>query len=58
MKLIFASLFTLIAFNFGYSQSQELEDISLEMLRETQSPSDSSAVAEVLYEKEKYPFLY
>jgi transglutaminase-like putative cysteine protease len=56
MKLIFASLFTLIAFNFGYSQSQELEDISLEMLRETQSPSDSSAVAEVLYEKGKISF--
>ncbi|PKG41166.1 transglutaminase domain-containing protein [Psychroflexus sp. MES1-P1E] len=56
MKLIFALLLTLLAFNFNYSQSQELEDISLEMLRETQSPSDSSAVAEVLYEKGKISF--
>ena len=56
MKLIFALLFTLLTFNFGYSQSQELEDITLEMLREAQSPSDSSAVAEVLYEKGKISF--
>ncbi|SDG54317.1 DUF3857 domain-containing protein [Psychroflexus sediminis] len=50
------SILFLFITTISFSQAKELEDVTLEMLRETQSPTDSSAVAEVLYEKAEIRF--
>lgn len=55
----FDYLFLLIfSFNnlFAQPQPQELEDVTLEMLQERQSRLDSTAAAEVLYEKGEVSF--
>ena len=41
----------------GFSQPRELEDITVEMLKSTQSEIDSTASAEVLHEKGKVSFM-
>lgn len=51
MKTFVTSTLFILLSTLIYSQSQELEDVSLEMLRETKSKKDSTAAAEVLYEK-------
>lgn len=58
-KMIKKILFTIcIASTYiGFSQPHELEDISVEMLKSTQSEIDSTASAEVLYEKGKVSFM-
>jgi hypothetical protein len=56
MKFLSLFFFLLTFTNLSFSQVQELEDVTLEMLRETTSPVDSSAVAEVLYEKGEVSF--
>ncbi|MBZ9651113.1 transglutaminase domain-containing protein [Psychroflexus montanilacus] len=56
MKFFFTSLLVVLFFNLNHSQSKELEDITLEMLWETDSPNDEDGVAEVLYEKGEISF--
>jgi len=56
MKKITLLLFLICAISLLEAQTQDLEDITLEMLREKQSSLDSSAVAEVLYEKGNVSF--
>ncbi|WP_240032172.1 DUF3857 domain-containing protein [Psychroflexus aestuariivivens] len=54
-KILF--LICLVSTCIGFSQPQELEDITVEMLKSTQSEIDSTASAEVLYEKGKISFI-
>ncbi len=56
MKLIYTSFLVLFYFNLTLSQTKPFEDITLDMLRETQSTLDSTTSAEVLYNKGEISF--
>lgn len=51
MKNLLSPIFLVLFMAQSFSQIQELEEVIVEMLEETQSPTDEFANAEVLYEK-------
>ena len=56
MKLIYTLFLVLFYSSLALSQTKTLEDITLDMLRETQSTLDSTTSAEVLYNKGEISF--
>lgn len=56
MKNLLFPILLVFCMSQSFSQTQTLEDITIEMLKETQSPTDEFANAEVLYEKGEVRF--
>ncbi|NEV93237.1 DUF3857 domain-containing protein [Psychroflexus sp. YR1-1] len=56
MKHLILCTLLVFSFNTGFCQTQSLQDVTVEMLKETQSPTDEFADAEVLFEKGEIKF--